>query len=105
GISCGTTCSASFTTGTAVTLTATPAAGSTFIGWSGGGCTGTGACNVTMSATQSVTATFAVQSAVLTATKAGARSGALSSSPAGTSRGATCSPTFPSATAVTPTAP
>src|SRR5439155_65795 len=40
GISCGTTCSASFTSGTMVTLTAAPAAGSTFTGWSGGGCAG-----------------------------------------------------------------
>jgi beta-lactam-binding protein with PASTA domain len=42
-----------------VTLTATPAAGSTFAGWSGA-CAGTGLCNLTMSADQTVTATFAV---------------------------------------------
>src|SRR5207244_10398538 len=35
GITCGATCAASFTSGTAVTLTAAPAAGSTFTGWSG----------------------------------------------------------------------
>jgi hypothetical protein len=40
-----------------VTLTAAAASGSTFTGWSGA-CTGTGACSVTMSAAQSVTATF-----------------------------------------------
>ena len=44
--------------GRSVTLTATPGAGSTFTGWSGGGCTGTGACTVTMD--QDVTATFDV---------------------------------------------
>src|SRR5207249_10279123 len=38
GITCGATCVASFTSGTAVPLTATPAAGSTLTGWSGGGC-------------------------------------------------------------------
>ena len=43
-----------------VTLTATPAAGSTFAGWSGAGCSGTGACTVTMSSDQAVTATFNV---------------------------------------------
>src|SRR5207245_2370790 len=48
GISCGATCSASFTNGAAVTLTAVPAAGSTFTGWSGGGCPGTGTCTVTV---------------------------------------------------------
>src|SRR5438093_768142 len=42
----------------AVTLTATPASGSTFTGWSGGGCSGTGSCSVTVTAAVSVTATF-----------------------------------------------
>src|SRR5262249_42085015 len=36
GINCGTTCAGSYATGTQVTLTATPAAGSTFTGWNGG---------------------------------------------------------------------
>jgi uncharacterized repeat protein (TIGR02543 family) len=57
GIDCGTTCSASFTSPTSVTLTAAPTGGSTFTGWSGD-CTGTGTCTVTMSADHSVTATF-----------------------------------------------
>jgi hypothetical protein len=59
GISCPGTCSASFAGGTSVTLTASAAAGSTFAGWSGA-CTGTASCMVTMSAAQSVTATFRV---------------------------------------------
>ena len=41
-----------------MTLTATPAAGSSFTGWSGDLCTGTGSCVLTMSADRSVTATF-----------------------------------------------
>src|SRR5262249_33089951 len=70
-----------FASGTAVTLTATPAAGSTFTGWSGG-CTGTAnTCTVTMSAAQSVTATFTLQPFTLTLTKAGTRSGTLTSTP------------------------
>jgi hypothetical protein len=40
-----------------VTLTAAPAAGSAFNGWSGA-CSGTGTCQVTMSQAQAVTATF-----------------------------------------------
>ena len=39
GIDCGTTCSHTFSSGTSVTLTAAASAGSTFAGWSGGGCT------------------------------------------------------------------
>ena len=57
GIDCGADCGESYTQGSVVTLTATPAAGSTFTGWSGA-CTGTGSCVVTMNAAQSVTATF-----------------------------------------------
>jgi hypothetical protein len=58
GIDCGATCTGSFAYNTAVTLTASPATGSAFTGWSGGGCSGTGTCQVTMSAAQSVTASF-----------------------------------------------
>ena len=58
GINCGSTCSASFNSGTQVTLTATPASGATFSGW-GGACAGTSTtCTVTMSQAQSVTAGF-----------------------------------------------
>jgi hypothetical protein len=57
-MSCSTgTCTAPFATGTTVVLTATPGTGSTFAGW-GGACSGTSACTVTMSAAQSVVATF-----------------------------------------------
>src|SRR5439155_992377 len=96
--------SAPFASGTAVTLTAAPAAGSTFSGWSGGGCSGSGTCTVTMSAATSVTATFALQSFTLTVSKAGAGSGTVTSAPAGVSCGATCSAAFASGTSVTLTA-
>lgn len=58
GIDCGATCSASFADGTPVTLTATADSGSTFSGWSGGGCSGTSTCRVTLSSDTAVTATF-----------------------------------------------
>lgn len=40
GIDCGTACSDDFAAGQLITLTAIPEATSTFMGWSGGGCTG-----------------------------------------------------------------
>lgn len=57
-IDCGADCSEQYDTGTMVILTATPEAGSTFTGWSGG-CSGTGDCQVTLNADTAVTATFA----------------------------------------------
>jgi hypothetical protein len=57
GISCGADCSEAYNSGAVVTLSPTAGSGSTFGGWSGA-CTGTGACQVTMKAAKSVTATF-----------------------------------------------
>ncbi len=63
GINCGGQCSASFTPGAQITLTATSDTGSTFTGWSGGGCQGTGSCRVTMTdAGVGVTAFFVPKS-------------------------------------------
>jgi len=50
-------CSANFAPNTVVTLSETPATGSTFASWSGA-CTGTAACSVTLTAVSAVTATF-----------------------------------------------
>ena len=58
GIACGASCSAAFNDGTQVTLNASPATGSTFAGWSGGGCSGSATCTVTVNANTAVTATF-----------------------------------------------
>lgn len=60
GISCGSDCTENYNQAASVILTATPASGSTFSGWSGGGCSGTGTCTVTMSADTTVTASFSV---------------------------------------------
>lgn len=58
GIACGVDCNEIYAQNTLVALTASPAAGSTFAGWSGAGCSGTGSCIVTMSAAQTVNAQF-----------------------------------------------
>jgi DNA-binding beta-propeller fold protein YncE len=57
GISCPGRCARAYAPGSLATLTATPSSGSKFAGWSGA-CTGTGACDVRMSAKKTVTATF-----------------------------------------------
>ncbi len=57
GINCGAVCSFSYASGTIVTLTPTPSAGSAFASWSGA-CSGSGACAVTMDAAKSVNAVF-----------------------------------------------
>ncbi len=58
GINCGSDCSETLDYGTVVTLTAGGDANSTFTGWSGGGCSGTGECVVTMDEGVEVTAVF-----------------------------------------------
>ncbi len=58
GIDCGVDCAQDYDDGTQVALTATADAGSVFAGWSGGGCSGSGVCTVTMNADQTVIATF-----------------------------------------------
>jgi hypothetical protein len=106
GISCGATCAATFNNNTLVTLTAAPAAGSVFAGWSGGGCSGASTtCNVVMSADQTVTATFntapPVTHALTVAANPGSGSGSVTSSPSGIDCGATCSHAFDDGTLVT----
>jgi hypothetical protein len=57
-INCGSSCSAKFQQGTAVTLTATPAAGVNFTGWSGA-CSGLApTCTVTINSDTKVQANF-----------------------------------------------
>ena len=102
GISCAPTCSASFSVGTQVTLTETPAANSSFAGWSGGGCSGTSTtCTVTLNSSEQVTATFNANAPMLTVTLAGTGAGTVSSSPAGISCPTTCSAAFSVGTQVT----
>lgn len=104
GIDCGTTCTATYPPSTSVTLNAVADAGSTFVGWSGGGCSGTGLCTVLMTAPTSVSATFTLNQYTLTVSKAGAGTGTVTSAPAGINCGATCSALFDYGTTVVLTA-
>jgi phospholipase C len=107
GISCAPTCSASFASGTQITLSATAGANSTFAGWTGGGCSGNSpTCTFTLSASQQVTASFSTtQSApVLTEILAGTGTGTVSSNPAGINCAPTCTASFANGTQVTLTA-
>ena len=103
GITCGANCSHDFGYGTTVTLAATPSRGSRFAGWSGA-CSGTGACTVTVTQAESVTATFTQVPETLHVAKAGGGNGTITSSPSGISCGSTCSREFAYGTKVTLTA-
>jgi photosystem II stability/assembly factor-like uncharacterized protein len=97
GVNCGATCSASYNSGTVVTLTATPDSGAVFAGWVGA-CTGAGSCMVTMNSDKAVTARFAFP---LTVTKSGTGNGTITSNPVGINCGATCGASYDFGTIVT----
>lgn len=87
GINCPGTCSAQETPQSSATLSATPAPGSSFIGWSGA-CTGTGTCTVALPYDQNVIATFGPGGS--TAATGGTPSAAGSPTAAGTATAAKC---------------
>ncbi len=98
GISCPSTCTASFVSGTSVTLTATAGSGFSFGGF-GGACSGS-LCSLVLSSNQAVSATFtAVGPTQLTVSVSG--SGTVTSSPAGIDCPTTCTANFNDGTIVT----
>jgi uncharacterized repeat protein (TIGR02543 family) len=101
GISCGTDCSEVFTSTTTAVLTATPAAGYTFSGWSGA-CTGTGTCSVLMSQARSVGAVFTLIPLTYTLTTAVTGQGTITGT--GISCGTDCTETYTASTSVVLTA-
>jgi uncharacterized repeat protein (TIGR03803 family) len=58
GVNCSSNCATWVSAGTALTLTATPPAGGSFVGWVAPPCSGTGTCSVTINSAQTVGATF-----------------------------------------------
>ncbi len=107
GIDCGSTCSAEYPEGEAVTLTAKADAGSTFEGFSGA-CTGAGPCEVTMDEAREVTAAFAKEAGTpthkLTLATEGGGSGTVSSDKGAISCSPFCEDDYEEGTQVTLTA-
>jgi len=102
GISCPTTCSANFPSGTQVTLTASAGSGYFFGGWQGS-CTGTSPCVLTLTAAASVSAVFDAGTG-LTVQIAGGGTGTITSNPSGIDCPMTCAASFAPNTHVTLTA-
>lgn len=103
GIRCGTDCDELFLAGTRVTLDATAKQDSTFMGWIGGGCTGTSACTVSVEEALSVLASFE-RNPRLTVGRIGTGAGTVTSSVAGIDCGEDCAEAYPPGTIVTLTA-
>jgi alpha-tubulin suppressor-like RCC1 family protein len=104
GIDCGSSCSLTAKSGTSVTLTATPAAGSIFSAW-GGACSGIGVCSVSLDTSKAVSAAFfAFSSGTYNLNVGVTGSGAVVSNPAGINCGATCTAAFGANATVTLTA-
>jgi LmbE family N-acetylglucosaminyl deacetylase len=111
-INCGATCSAIYDSGTAVTLTATPAISSDFTSWSGCDSVSGNTCTVTtMSAARSVTATFTLKRFPVSVTKTNVLTGSGTvtatsnpSSPNQINCGSNCSVLYNYGTVVTLTA-
>ena len=104
GVTCPGDCSNKYPAGTEVELSASPEEDSVFTGWSGGGCSGTGTCTVTMSAAKTVSAEFTSIHSELSVSLAGEGQGTVTSDPDGIDCGTDCDHLYPSGTLVTLTA-
>ncbi len=103
GLDCGTSCGASFPSGSVLALTAQPVQGATFVRWSGG-CTGTDpVCRLTVSRGIAVTASFSGAGGVPFAL-ASTGPGTIRGSSGGLACGTACTAVLPRGTRVTLTA-
>jgi hypothetical protein len=102
GISCGADCQEIYLYGTQIALTAIPAAGSLFTGWTGDSDCADGV--VTMQSAKTCVAGFAAQAQTLTVSRSGSGSGTVTSSPPGITCGADCTEDYAYGTQVTLTA-
>lgn len=93
GLSCGDTCSATFTEPTSVVLTAVADSGNTFVGWAGD-CSGTiSNCTISVSQSANVVAIFSKsgQNYAVNLTVDGSGSGSVLSTPSGIACNTNCS--------------
>ena len=112
GIDCGASCSALFSAGAVVTLTAVPNSDSVFSGWAGG-CAGMDPCSLSMTVNRFATAVFSLEASptpsavpqyALAVSKGGTGSGVITSTPSGIACGAACIASYPAGTTVSLTA-
>jgi hypothetical protein len=102
GINCGNDCTETLYSGQQILLTAAANNDSDFTGWSGGECSGTEPCTVTVTADTTVQAAFTLKPKyALTVSKIGAGTGKVTSSPAGINCGTDCTEDYMSGTPVT----
>ena len=92
GIDCGSDCIELYPKGTVVSLTATPANGETFMGWSGACAGQTNPCTVSIQKYTAVVAQFSSSTQrLLSVSLTGAGTGTITSSPGGIHCGTDCS--------------
>lgn len=105
GIDCGESCTATYASGTTVTLHAEAAAGSTMAGWSAP-CAGTTAasCIITLDGDSTVDVVFEPLMHDVTVMRSGSGTGTVSSTPPGLQCGVQCSTTVVAGTIMTLTA-
>ena len=97
GINCPSTCTATFVSGTAVSLAAAPASGYSFSGYTGA-CSGP-SCSLVLNGDQAISATFTANPVELTVSVSG--SGTIASNPSGINcPSSACSASFPAGTSV-----
>ncbi len=104
GVSCSTSCTTSWFAGATVTLTATPAEGTAFIGWSGACTDAAPTCRLTIGAPTSVTARFGKLVPLNVAVTAADDESYVWSEPVGISCPPECSALFAQTSSVTLTA-
>lgn len=79
GIDCGSTCTASYASGTITYLFASPSTGSAFTGWSGCDFVATSTCEVRVSTNRTISAFFALSTSTATTTAQSAQTAYLAS--------------------------